>query len=57
MNLDELIQALQDLKESGKCINKLNVYFEGKNKFKSIDIVKAYTGNANNSKNNKIILK
>jgi len=46
MNLDELIEALQDLKSTGKAVNKLPVEFHRRKKDnKSIDKVKVYADN------------
>jgi len=39
MNLDELIQALTELKESGKAVDKLPVYFVTRRRDREINLV------------------
>jgi hypothetical protein len=52
MNLDELIQALIDLKESGKAIDKLPVVFiTKKGNHKSIDRIKVKADQVSCNKN------
>lgn len=48
MTLDELIEALQDLKNSGKAVDKLPVeFYRPRKENKSIDRVKVYADNTN----------
>lgn len=48
MTLDELIEALQDLKKSGKEIGRLPVeFYRREKKNKTIDRVKSYSGGNN----------
>lgn len=47
MNLNELIEALTELKESGKAVEKLPVVFYRRRKQnKSIDRIKVYSDNS-----------
>lgn len=55
MNLDELIEALIDLKQSGKAVDKLPVQFRSRKGNISIDRVKVYA-DSNNSLLNHIEL-
>ena len=57
MNLNELIQQLQDLKESGKEIGRLPVEFRRLKKTnKSIDRVKVYADASQNAGRDRIEL-
>lgn len=52
MNLDELIQILTDIKESGKAVDKLPiVYKRFKKGNKSIDRIKVYADSVDNKWN------